>query len=420
MDPKEAQQNYLDELEDVKFGDFGGKRHSNGDVHPEKPVVKPKIHFRLIKEWYTRDHTTTEYVGWGVLALFIGMAIASFITQAVLVVRDYITDANGPTISINGLNQKGKVAGTTTSQPSQNKVQNTQQSTQTTTPAEPRGSDDAFSTSTSMNQYKLANQDKFPKLLARAFLVGDAETGEIIYEQNPGYISPMASVSKLMTALIAHEKMDSKTVAIVSRDSYNAYGSEGGLLLGEKIKLVDLMYPLLIESSNDGAEVIADAYPEGHVKFLEEMNKKAAALGMTDTYYEDPSGLSPQNVSSIGDLFTLGRYIYKKAPVLYDMTRVKQFAILGHTWVNKNRLLLEKTFIGGKNGFIDEAKQTTVSIFNIPLAKGGTRPIMIVILKSEDRTSDAQKIITFLKKNGYYSPEVTETIDVNALDSNPQ
>ncbi len=399
--------NYWEGLDQVKFADLGGRRHANGGVHPDDEAKarakagRPSLHFKLIKQWYLRDHTRLEYVGWAALALFIGIAIASFITQAVLLAGDFIKDKNGPRIALfnTSVNTDAAKRAAGANGP---------------TDGEPRGSDDVMATS-SMNQYRLANADNFPKLLARAFLVGDIETGEIIYEKNPGLVSPMASVSKLMTAVIAQEKMNPSTVAIVSRDSYNTYGSEGGLLLGEKIKLVDLMYPLLIESSNDGAEVIADAYPEGHAKFLEEMNKKAASLGMTDTYYEDPSGLSPQNVSSIEDLFTLGRYIYKKVPIIYDMTRVRQFSIVGHTWANKNHLLLEKTFVGGKNGFIDEAKQTTVSLFNIPLAKGGTRTIAIVILKSEDRTSDAQKIITFLKKNAYYTPELDAKIDVNTI-----
>ncbi len=253
-----------------------------------------------------------------------------------------------------------------------------------------------------MNRYRLANEANFPRLSSRSYLAADLETGEIILEQNENLIAPIASVTKLMTAVIAEENMDMQKIAIVSRDSYNTYGAQGKLLLGEKIKVYDLMYPLLMESSNDAAEVLADTYEKGNSAFMALMNKKAVELGMNDTYYEDPSGLNPKNVSSIHDLLKLGRYTFQKYPNLYSMTRVRQYAILKHTWFNQNRFLNYDTFLGGKNGFIDEAKKTTVSIFDVTMARGGKRPVVIVLLKSDDREGDAVKIINFLKKNAYY------------------
>jgi D-alanyl-D-alanine carboxypeptidase (penicillin-binding protein 5/6) len=175
------------------------------------------------------------------------------------------------------------------------------------------------------------------------------------------------------------------------------------LALGEKLKLSDLMYPLLMESSNDGAEVIADEY--GHPEFLQMMNKTAALLGMKNTYYEDPSGLNPKNVSTVGDQFKLAKYIYEKYPSIFDTTLVKIFKVGNHTWTNRNAILLNiSTFIGGKNGFIDEAKQTTVSLFNISMLKGGQRVVAVIELKSPDKTTDAKKLLNFVTKNVTYSP----------------
>lgn len=246
------------------------------------------------------------------------------------------------------------------------------------------------------SQYSLLNSPVAPVLSSRAYLVADLQTGEIILEKNGETVYPLASVSKLMTALVAREKMDMQTIAIVSRDASSAYGAQGSLGLGEKIRLADLLFPLLMESSNDAAEVFADQF--GHAKFMEEMNKKATELGMMDTYYGDPSGLDPQNTSNPHDLLKLARHIFQKDPQIYDMTRVKQFSIKGHTWRNANALLLVPGFAGGKNGYIDQSRQTTVSLFDVDMAKGGVRTVVVIILKSDNKNGDVTKLLNYLKK----------------------
>jgi D-alanyl-D-alanine carboxypeptidase (penicillin-binding protein 5/6) len=215
-------------------------------------------------------------------------------------------------------------------------------------------------------------------------------------------VFPLASVSKLMTALVAVENIDPKRMATVSKNSYNTYGAEGNLVLGEKLKISDLMHPLLMESSNDGAEVIADDF--GRVEFMSLMNKKAAELGMNSTYYNDPSGLDPKNNSTAKDQFKLAKYIFEKYPSILDTTLVKIYKVGVHTWTNRNGYLNFSTFIGGKNGFIDEAKQTTVSVFDVPMYKGGNRTVVLVILQSVDRYADGMKLIEFLKNSVTYKP----------------
>ena len=135
---------------------------------------------------------------------------------------------------------------------------------------------------------------------------------------------------------------------------------------------------------------------------MEEINKKAVDLSMLDTYYGDPSGLDPRNTSTPNDLLKLARYIYKRDPQIYDMTRVKQFSIKGHTWYNKNALLLTQGFAGGKNGFIDQAKQTTVSLFDVQMAKGGVRTVVVIVLKSDNKNGDVAKTLNYLKKAAVY------------------
>lgn len=393
MQPSES----MDENVRTRFMSLGSPRSI---IAPEPP--RPTYHFTLIPERIFHPHTPLQYAGWIALAILVGVSVMSFLTETVLVARDFILKTD-TSVALNVSNGHVSFVATTT--------KNT----------EPLGSDDAAASSTgslinSLGQYRVANVDKFPKVSSTSFLIGDVDSGEIIYERNETLVAPIASVSKLMTAIIAQEQMDMNQMAIVSRDSYNAYGSEGGLLLGEKIRIKDLMYPLLIESSNDGAEVIADAYKGGHEKFILEMNKKARQHGMEDTNYEDPSGLSAKNVSSVEDLFRLARYIRINNPQLFDISRVRQYAIYKHQWTNKNVLLQREYFLGGKNGFIDAAKQTTVSLFEVPMANGIKRNVAIILLRSQNRTDDSLRMIDFLKKNSYFTVALDEPVAASSTD----
>lgn len=358
----------------------------------ENKNPKPSYSFKLVKT-HLFDSSPATYVLWGAILVIIMISVAASLTQGILLIKDKF--GNDSTFVQNqNQNNSGQVAGTQNSNTGLNNQ---------TEEIEPRGSDDGSILSDSalniLPTYKILDTDQIAKLgvTAKGYYVADLKTGERILAKDEDVVFPIASVSKLMTALVAYEKMDLQKVVVVSRDSYNAYGSQGELVPGEKIKLGDLMYPVLMESSNDGAEVIAESY--GRVEFMAEMNKKAIALGMNDTYFEDPSGLNQKNISSASDLFKLLKYIKEDAPVLYDMTRVREFAILKHKWFNKNRFLNTETFLGGKNGYIDESRWTTASIFEVTLAKGGKRQIGIVLLKSENREGDATKLIKFLEKS---------------------
>jgi D-alanyl-D-alanine carboxypeptidase len=343
------------------------------------------LHFKLIKTDNIADPTPFTYIKWIVVIVLVGISVSSFLTQSILAVKDRFFASNEtPSVALAQKATSTKEAGL--------------------------GSDDDIYQEGSIEaekdsfkkQYTLTNVTQFPRVTAKGFLAADLKTGEIILEQGEDLVAPVASVTKLMTALVAREKLDLQKVAIVSRDSFNTFGSEGELRLGEKIRLYDLMHPLLMESSNDGAEVITEAYDKGRDAFMAQMNKKAKEIGMTNTYYEDPSGLDPRNVSTIEDLMKLGKYVWEHEPTIFDMTRVRQYAILGHKWFNKNAFLKYDSFMGGKNGYIDESKKTTVSLFNTPLARGGSRQVIVVLLKSDDREGDAVKVLNFLKKNAIF------------------
>jgi D-alanyl-D-alanine carboxypeptidase len=233
-----------------------------------------------------------------------------------------------------------------------------------------------------------------------AYLVGDLETGEIIIQENIDTIFPIASVSKLVTALVARDELPAKTEVVVSKTALATYGPSGGLFSGEKVRAGDLLYPLLLESSNDVAQLIAEQFEANEFQRL--MNKKVLELGMNNSSFEEASGLSKNNLSTAKDLFMLARYIYKEAPEILDVTRIKQYALLKHTWVNHNYMLRFDTFVGGKNGYTDEALRTTVSLFELPIKRGEVteiRPVVIVVLHTDTREQDVVRLLDFVKKS---------------------
>ncbi|MDQ5954573.1 MAG: cap protein [Patescibacteria group bacterium] len=271
--------------------------------------------------------------------------------------------------------------------------------------------------------YFRKDKDQKIKISAEAYVVGDLSTGEIILAKNQDTHFPIASVSKLMTALVADKNRVDEDIAKVSRTALNTYGENGGFYLGEKIKVTDLFYPLLMESSNDAAEVIAEFF--GRENFLQKMNRQAVELKMTETSFKDPSGLSENNLSTAADLFKFAGYLNQKEENLLKITTNKSYSNKKHVWFSNNQFLHKKEYIGGKSGYIDESKQTVISIFSLPLGEKTSRPIGITLLRSTDRARDVENILSYLKKNIYYGGSgdanadwIKEKLDIPDVNDN--
>ena len=257
--------------------------------------------------------------------------------------------------------------------------------------------------------YFKKDPDNLPKVSALAYLIGDLDTGEIILTKNKDEQFPLASVSKLMTASVAKDLMNDEDIAKVSKKALSTYGKNGGLKLGEKIKITDLVYPLLLESSNDSAEVIAEYF--GRNVFIQRMNQTALKLELSKTTFEDPSGLSPNNKSTVFDMFKLAGYLNQQKPDIFQLTNNLSYSNKKHTWFSNNQFLREESYLGGKSGYTDEAKQTVISLFTLPLGESGTRNIGITLLQSKDRFKDVENILKYLNTNIYYGGEA----DANTL-----
>ncbi|MBU0998776.1 CapA family protein [Patescibacteria group bacterium] len=252
------------------------------------------------------------------------------------------------------------------------------------------------------SQYFYTNKDtnEQPGVSAKAFLVGDLNTGEVILSKNQNQKFPIASISKLMTALVTKEILNPEDSTQITKTALATEGKNGELKLGEKIKISDLFYPLLLESSNDAAEALAEHFDRD--SFIGKMNEIAERLQMTSTIFKDPSGLSSNNQSTVSDLFKLMGYLIQQQPDLLKITTKQSYFNKKHNWSNISQFLNQDGYLGGKSGYTDSARQTVVSLFNLPLGQNGFRPIAITLLQSNDRQKDVEAILKYLNKNIYY------------------
>lgn len=205
---------------------------------------------------------------------------------------------------------------------------------------------------------------------------------------------PIASITKLMTAVVVSEKMRANDVIQITSEMLAANG-DSGFIKGQKYKVSDLKKAMLMLSSNDAAYILATSY--GEADFIAAMNQKASDLRMKETHYIDPAGFSTQNQSTVNDLVILAGYIRGYHPDIFNETKKTKNTITEtktgkrRTLININKFAGQKGFLGGKTGTTPEAGENLLSIFNIA---GEAKTI--IVLGDKNRYEETQKIINSL------------------------
>ncbi len=244
--------------------------------------------------------------------------------------------------------------------------------------------------------FVIKKNTRTPYVIGKSFLVADIKTGKVILSKNINEQLPIASVTKLMTAVIADEIVGLDTKTVIQSSAINTYGTQGELKKGESYSVHDLLYPLLLESSNDAAEAIAMS--EDRNVFISEMNTKANALNLSNTIYEDASGLSENNKSTVTDLFRLTQYISKYRSYIFDITDQPKKQFGKKIWVSNSRFIQDKKYVGGKNGYTDEALKTQVALFEEDV-NGEKRTFVYIVLRSTDIAKDIKNLRDYVRKN---------------------
>lgn len=223
------------------------------------------------------------------------------------------------------------------------------------------------------------------KVSAKSYVVIDLDRNVILMEKNPDKLLPMASITKLVTAVTAKRLLDKDEFITINSASLATYGNEARLRSGEKFKYEELLYPLLMVSSNDASEALARAYVKGRKSFLSEMNAWVNSIGAYRTYFADPSGLSPLNVSTAKDLSIITKWIMENEPEIFATTLLKSKTIRTHTWVNPTHFLNLSSYAGGKNGYTEEANRTSVALFKLG---NQNKKYAVILLSSSNRDGD--------------------------------
>lgn len=234
------------------------------------------------------------------------------------------------------------------------------------------------------------------KVSAKSTILMDMDTNRIYYEENIHDIRSVASISKIMTCILAIESNRLYEEVEIGDEILSSYGSGIYIQKGEKLLLIDLLYGLMLRSGNDAALAIANFISDDFVKL---MNEKAKELNMNDTTFNNPSGLDIKgigNYSTAYDMAILTSYAMKN-DTYKKIVGTKKYKLAtnknSYLWTNKHKLVLSYDFItGGKTGFTDIARRTLVTTGS----KDGINLVVVTLNDGNDFNNHLN-----LLKNGF-------------------
>lgn len=234
-----------------------------------------------------------------------------------------------------------------------------------------------------------------PAIDAIVGFVSELGTSNALYEKSATARWPIASITKLMAAVVAFEKYGFDTAVTISKAATTVESAKGNLKVGETYFVKSLLYAMLLESSNEAAEALAEH--GGREAFITAMNETATRIGLRDTSFADPTGISSVNQSTAHDLARLADYIFTnyhplleisahRTNLITELKTRRQIVVR-----NIHPLAAEKTFLGGKTGYTEDANGNLLT-----LVEYRGRPFMIVVLGAADRTGETRKLYEWL------------------------
>ena len=231
---------------------------------------------------------------------------------------------------------------------------------------------------------------------ASAHIVIDISNQTILSEVNADLPYPIASITKLMSAIVATENIPQDKTITLTPEMLRPLGRSPVFQPGFSFTAKELIKASLIQSTNDASEALSFFMERG--SFVTLMNQKANEVGMTNTIFHDAHGLNPDNKSTARDLVKLMSYTFENHPELLAISKNNDFWLPDSNgrllkFQNMNDFYPLSNFIGGKTGYLTKARQTLASIFNI-----NNRPTAIIILRSDNRQADLFSILRKISK----------------------
>ena len=221
---------------------------------------------------------------------------------------------------------------------------------------------------------------------AYEYVLMDMDSGRILASKNKDSPRLIASITKIMTCILAIENKDVNDTVKVDESISKSYGSGIYISIGEEISLLDLLYGLMLRSGNDAAMMIASYVSGSEEEFAKLMNNKAKELGMKNTIFYNASGLDTKtigNKSTAYDMALLTSYAMKNE-IYKNIVKTKKHIVKTnlktYVWHNKNKLLMYDYITGGKTGYTERAKRTLVST----ASKDNMNLVVVTINDSDD------------------------------------
>lgn len=265
-------------------------------------------------------------------------------------------------------------------------------------------------------------------------VVTDAVTGRVLFEDQPDFVTPPASMTKLMTFAVLHDKLASGALALetpvtVTAEDSRIGGTQVWLKQGETFPVEELIYAMMIHSANDAAQALARAAAGSSAAFVEQMNARANALGLTHTTFRTPHGLPPANRRAAdGDLTTprdyaiLSRYLLRETNVAkYTGVRQRKFgegrrpADRVIDMINHNHLLGRVAGVNGlKTGYTNSAGYCLAAS-----AERDGRSIIVIVMGSPDSKTRDLKVIELLDRGFAEAPAGLPTVRTDRPPAGP-
>ena len=246
---------------------------------------------------------------------------------------------------------------------------------------------------------------------ALSLLLDDHDRKTVLFNSNQGIQLPIASLTKLMTALIVIENYDLQQEVKISLEAVSQEGDFGQLEINRVYPVEYLLYPLLMESSNDAAYALVHDYAGMDLEtFLGLMNERAQSLRMSGTYFLNPTGLEPQedkrttglNRSTAADLAKLTVELLKK-PLIWQILSLPQYNVFGPELRNTNILLSDETInwrseiVGAKTGYTLQAGGCILLVMKAPNNRGHLINVILGTENNDERFNQMKKMVEWLK-----------------------
>ncbi len=250
----------------------------------------------------------------------------------------------------------------------------------------------------SLADYPLTDGTAPPAVTSTSYIVQDISSKTVIAQRRPDVLLPPASITKLMTALVALETWPDKNTVLTVQNEDRAIGQTIELSKGDQLSVDSLLHGLLIHSGNDAALTLADNYEGGYTAFVAAMNQKAKDLNLLSTVYKNPSGIdqyghltSARDIATLASVALANPYIQdvvaKEVAAINDVTGAKVYDLES----TDELLSVLPGLVGGKTGWTTGAGECFVSY-----VERDSRGIITVVLGSADRFADTTRLVEWV------------------------